>query len=156
MYDSFEHLLQRLMENEIAICGLYDQFAETFSLDSKFWKELSGREKEHARWIEVLGEIVRKDKMGVGTVFSVKAVDTSIKFINIMREKCRKGEIARMDAYTIAHDIERSLIEKRFFSVFGLGSPVFKKIMENLTVETEEHRGMIDEMLHTIKNHKPE
>jgi hypothetical protein len=156
MDDSFEFLILLLMENEKAISRLYEQFAETFSHDAPFWKDLSRQEKEHARLIGELGALVRKNKIGAGIAFSVKAVETSIKYIDILREKCRKGEITRGAAYTHAHDIERSLIEKRFFSVFRSGHPSIQKVRESLTAETEKHCAMIDEMQQTIQNQKPE
>jgi hypothetical protein len=144
MNHAYDNLLNALLENEVAVGNLYRQFGESFPKDSPFWSKLALEESEHARWIETLQGYVRKDILRVkiwGT--NVKAVRTSIKYLNIVAEKCKKGEITRIDTFTIAHNTEHSMIEKNFFGTFEMDQPAFRKIMDRLADETKRHREML-------------
>jgi predicted metallopeptidase len=63
------------------------------------------------------------------TSLTQPAVTASIDFINSVRIKCEQGGLSQVKAYALAFDIENSLIEKRFFSVFALEKPEVLEIM---------------------------
>jgi hypothetical protein len=153
---AYELLLEKLIENEMAMSGLYDQFGETFAKDAVFWIHISKQEQDHARWLEQLRELARKDKIERGKLISVIAIEASIRFINSIQDKCKKGEISRVNAFVTAFDIENSLIEKKFFQVFGLDRNPLKKVFNALEEETKKHKKMILDALHDIKPIKKE
>jgi hypothetical protein len=151
---SFEFLLKKLMENETAVGDLYAQFSVTFPSDSVFWNDLSLQEQEHARWIGQLRDLARKDHIKTRDAIYIKAVETSIKYIKFMLEKCKKGGMSRENAFTLAFDIENSLIEKKFFEVFGFENTPFRIVLDELIEETGKHRKKIGEALHSLKTEK--
>jgi hypothetical protein len=51
MIRSFDFLLERLMETEIAMSRLYDHFSVRFPKAADFWKRMVGEEEEHFKWI---------------------------------------------------------------------------------------------------------
>ncbi len=148
----FDLLIEKLMANEIAVGRLYYEFSVCFIEDNDFWLQLSKEEQKHSIWIKELLELVRNGEVKRGTTnLKTQAVETAIKYVDSVREKCRMSKISRLNAYAIAFDLENSLLEKNFFSVFSLDSPAFKEVHDALIRETEKHRKTIGEALNTIK-----
>ncbi len=140
------------MENEKAISKLYHEFSKCFVEDRDFWAQLSKEEQEHAIWIKKLLEYVKKGDVKRGTTtLKTQAVETVTRYIDSICEKCMRGEISKVNAYTIALDLENSLLEKKFFSVFLLDVPAHKEVHDGLIRETEKHRGKISTALNKIK-----
>jgi hypothetical protein len=153
MTDTFDQLIAKIMANETAISRLYRQFADTFPEDSDFWKTLSQEELMHASWIEKLLDVAREGEIGsVPTTIHAIAVENSIKYIDSLAEKCRRGEIKRVNAYALAHDIEKSLLEKKFLSVFAFGSGTFKSLSDKLVDETKRHIEKIGETVKALQS----
>jgi len=143
------------MANETAISRLYRQFAETFPEDADFWNTISQEELMHASWIEKLRDVAREGEIGSGpTTIRVTAIDNSIKYIDSLAGKCRRGEIQRVNAYALAYDIENSLLEKKFLSVFAFGSGTYKSLSDKLIDETKQHIEKIGETLKAIRSEK--
>ncbi len=155
MGEVVQELVNRLMENERAMVRLYEQFGETFPEDEKFWNEISREELLHFNWLKQLGDFVDKEKIGIRpTSLRSQAVSTSISYLNSLIEKCRKGELTREKAYALAYDIENSLLEKNFFSVFEFASTPYRKIQNEMARETRDHRDKIGEALKKIQDAK--
>lgn len=153
MNDPFDELIEKLMANETAISRLYRQFAETFPHDADFWNSISQEELMHASWIEKLRDLVQEGEIGQGTTtIRGTAIESSIKYIDSLTEKCRRGEIERVNAFALAYDIENSLLEKKFLSVFAFGSGTYKSLSEKLENETKQHIEKISEALASIKS----
>ena len=152
-----ELMLTRLMENEIAVSNLYSQFGDMYPENREFWKDLSQAELRHAHWIDTLRASVNEKKIMVkGTLPSVHAIETSIKNINVLCEKCKKGKISRQKAYIIAHELEDSMLEKKFFNVLQLDSPLLVKLKNKLSSETEKHKQILGDAILTLNLYDPE
>jgi hypothetical protein len=148
MGSSLDQILERLKENELAVSRLYSQFSQSFAEDADFWSELSQQERQHAGWIERLREMAHRQEIRTGnTVVSPQAVDHAITYADAVCEKCRRGELTRLSAYAIAYEIENSLVEKRFFSLFASAPSPYEEILNQLFRETEGHRQKIGEAL---------
>jgi hypothetical protein len=155
MNNSLQELVGKLTENEMAISRLYEQFAETFSEDGKFWSELSREEILHFNWLKQLQDFVDKEKIGTRpTSLRSEAVLTSINHINSLRDKCRNGELTREKAFSVAYDVENSLLEKSFFTVFEFVATPYRRIQIEMTRETRSHREKIAEALQKIRDAK--
>jgi hypothetical protein len=156
MGNSLQELVVKLMENEMAISRLYEQFGETFSEDGKFWAELAREELLHFRWLKQLKDFVDKKKIGTRpTSLRTQAVTTFIGNINSLREKCRNGELSRERAFSLAHELESSLLEKSFFTVFEFAATPYRRLQNEMTRETRSHREKIDGALQKIRALKP-
>ena len=153
MINSFELLLEKLMESEIALSRLYHHFSVCFPEAAYFWKQLAGEEEEHSKWMGEGLEMLRKGQIRRGTTtLTSQAVDIVIKHVDSVCEKCRRGEISILSAYAIAYDLENSLLEKNFFSVFALDVPPHKEVRDKLLHATQAHRKRIGEALNTIRS----
>ena len=153
MISCFEPLLEKLMENEIAMSRLYHLFSVSFPEAADFWKQMSREEEEHSKWIGEGLDMLRKGQIRRGTTtLTSQAVDIVIKHVDSICEKCRRGEIPILSAYTTAYDLENSLLEKKFFSVFALDLPPHKEVRDKLFHATQAHRERIGEALNTIRS----
>ena len=153
MNDTVNQLIEKLMANESAISRLYRQFAETFPQDRDFWNTISQEELMHASWIEKLRDRAKEGEIGSGpTTIRTVAVENSIKYIDSLSEKCRKGTITRLNAYALAFDIEKSLLEKNFLSVFSIGPGKYKDLSDKLINETRLHMEKISEALKAMQS----
>jgi len=52
-------ILKRLMDNEMAIAGIYQIYAQRYQKNQEFWTNIANEEIQHARLIEKLSK--RKD-----------------------------------------------------------------------------------------------
>lgn len=153
MGSSLDQVLEKLKENEIAVSRLYSQFSQSFPEDADFWNQLSQQERQHAGWIERLRDMVSsQDIRPATTVLSPLVVGNAITYADTVREKCRIGDLTRLSAYAIAFEIENSLIEKSFFSLFASASSPHKEILKQLLLETEGHRQKIGEALKAMRS----
>lgn len=153
MNDTFNQLIEKLMANETAISRLYRQFAETFPRDCDFWNAISQEELKHASWIEKLQDRGRQGEIGSGsTTIRAIAVENSIKYIDSLSEKCRQGNISRLNACALAFDIEKSLLEKQFLNVFSIGPGKYKDLSDKLIDETKLHMEKISEALKAMRS----
>ncbi len=153
MNNSFEFLLEKLMETEIAMSKLYHHFSVRFPGAADFWKQMSGEEEEHSEWIGEALEMLRKGEMRRGSAtLTSQAADTLIKHVDSICKRCSKGEISILSAYAIAYDLENSLLEKKFFSVFALDLPPHKEVRDKLVLATQAHRKRIGEALNMIRS----
>jgi hypothetical protein len=128
--EAFEELIIKLIDNEIAMSRLYRQYAVSFPEDASLWNGLCYQELLHAESIMQLNQWIREGKISKGmTSLTQSAVTASIDFINSVRIRCEQGDLSQVKAYALEFDIENSLIEKRFFSVFALEKPEVLEIM---------------------------
>ncbi len=155
MSNPLNEVIQKLMENEMAISRLYEQFGSTFPEDSEFWNEISREELLHFNWLKQLADFVEKEKIGTRpTSLQSRAAAASASYVDSVREKCRRGELTREKAYALAYDLENSLLEKNFFSIFEFASTPYRKIQNEMTRETRKHREKIEEVLKKIRDER--
>jgi len=132
---------------------LYHLFSMRFPEAADFWGQMSGEEEEHSDWIGEALEMLRNGEIRIGiTTLTSQAADIVIKHVDSICEKCGRGEISILSAYATAYDLENSLLEKKFFSVFALDFPPHKEIRDKLVRATQGHRKRIAEALNTIRS----
>ena len=143
------------MENEIKISELYQNFSMNFPEAADFWNQMSREEEEHSNWIREAMEMFKRGQIKRGTTtLTSQAIDIAMKHVDSLGEKCRRGEISMLGAYANAYDLENSLLEKKFFSVFALDLPAQKEIGDKLLRATQAHRERLGEALSRIKARK--
>jgi hypothetical protein len=98
MSDPLDEVADALIENELAIARLYEQFAQTFGEDATFWQGLAKEEHQHARWIGEARDLARRAgraRRAARSSSSRRAHDPCVESIG---ERCRKGELTRLNA----------------------------------------------------------
>jgi hypothetical protein len=151
-----QEVIDALLDNELALSKLYAAFSDCFSDDQAFWLEIGKEEQKHIGWITQL-----KHSMIAGTIETgnltvrPEAVKSMTSYINTVAEKSKKKLIERINAFTIAKDIEHSMLENRYFEIFNFSNSPHKNLYEAIVSETKKHKDKITKAFEKIKRSKP-
>jgi hypothetical protein len=151
MQTSNPQVIKYLISHEKALDGIYSAFAEKFATDQAFWLDIAQEEKQHARMLEDL-----ESKLGNGVdlhkhIFKVDAVALSLEYINGLHQRLAAGDIDRIQAGALSLDLEKSLIEKGYFTIFDSDSFQIQRVFEALTKATEHHIDRVEAFLKANK-----
>lgn len=133
-------LLDGLMKIEKSIADLYKAFAAAFPMDEAFWNNLSVDEKNHAHLITELKTSLLQN----GTSLEIRklnsyALDTYRKGLEEQIGRLHRGEIGRRNAFFLARDFEKTLIEGRFYELIQTRDESSLAILDRIQKETEFH-----------------
>jgi hypothetical protein len=151
--DAAVHELDMLKEHEKAISRLYATYAHRFSQDRDFWMGLSQEEDQHARWIELLQTKMEEEPSGlIADRFPTVAISYSIRCINKLIENVNQPDLTPVNALSTALDIERALLENRYFDVFASDGAEVRRVLELLAEGTKAH---IEKVQRAWRSSKP-
>jgi hypothetical protein len=137
--------LQALAKNEEAVAALYEAYAEAFPDYRDLWSNLSQAELDHAAWLRALSSLVEE-----GSVYFVRdrltpeAIRTTIEYVQQGLAAAEHRWPSLIQALSMARDLERGLVERRFFEVFDEEPVELRRVMRDLSAATEEHIGTIE------------
>lgn len=129
-----------LKEHEKLIGRLYASYAHRFPQDRDFWLGLSKEEQEHAGWIEFLQERMEQEPaILIVNRFPIAAISHSIDYVNKLIDQADRVGLTPIKALSAALDIERGLLENRYFEVFASDSAEVRRILELLAQGIAAH-----------------
>lgn len=139
-------VLDSMRRYETLIGELYAIYANKIPQHKDFWTEISQEEGAHAYWLKTL-----EDKIGSGKVFldekrfHVAALNECLDDIQLKIDDAKKYDVDMLMALSISNDIEKGMIEKKFFEVFESDSAEVKETFEMLERATIEHREKVED-----------
>ncbi|HNT29530.1 MAG TPA: hypothetical protein PKL83_01085 [bacterium] len=140
-------IIELLAQQEDIVRELYQVYAEKFPDYAYFWNDIAEEEMMHGRWIRALQASVREgDVICAETRFQAKAIETSMGYIRDKVQEAREEEFTMSHATSIAYDIEKSLLENKFFEVFASDSLAVKNTLQGLAKATQTHLEWTREM----------
>jgi rubrerythrin len=132
--------LDLLREHEKAIGRLYAAYARRFPQEREFWLGLSREEAQHARWIDMLRSRAEEDPSGlVVERFPAAAIELSLAYVHRLIESADSPHLTRINALSIALDLERALLEHKYFEVFASDDPQIVRTLQLLQESTRSH-----------------
>ena len=132
--------IEMLAIHEEAIGGLYRAYAKLFPDRESFWSGLAGEEAEHAKWIRDLASKAEAGSLLLNRKrFRSEAIRTSLDYIRDLTAQASDQNIELTDALSTALDIEKALIERKYFEILQGDSEEVKRILEALTRSTKAH-----------------
>jgi len=144
------------MEHEKAIGRLYTAYARRFPRDREFWLDLSREEQQHARWVESLRLRVEEDPASlVVERFPTGTIELSLAYINRLIENADASHLTRINALSIALDLERSLLEHKYFEVFKSDNPQIERTLQLLRQSTQSHLQKVQHLWESIAQLSP-
>jgi hypothetical protein len=151
MYARARLLLDGLREIELIVAGLYRHFSHSFPSDRIFWETLAGDEENHAAWISDLKTTLLRNgwSFEVGTI-SLAALNTSRLGIIRQIDRLRKGELGRRNAFFIARDFERTMIENRYYELIRSDNKDYRAVQDKIRKETEAHLQKLENYILTL------
>jgi len=126
---------------------MYNQFAKSHPDYTQFWSRLADEEVRHAKLIESLGDHYRAGHIGLSELkLNPQALKTSITHLEKQTQASKNGDLSLLNAVSIAIDIEKSMIDKKFFAIFDLGGAKQARIRSGLEKETLTHRQKLENL----------
>jgi hypothetical protein len=138
-------------ENELNISKLYALYALNIPQKKDFWERLSEEEVAHAASISGNYESGGKEGGIIENKFSRGVIRYVMDFVVEQIEKARNEKISHQEALLTALRIERSMLEKKCFSIFAPASETLKNVLRKMNDETEQHVDILIKELKKIK-----
>jgi uncharacterized protein (DUF1919 family) len=154
MNDQFSQasqILDVLREIELVVAELYRRFSVSFPHDRVFWQDLSDEEENHAASVAELKNTLLKN----GAPFEIGKINLFVlttyrQGIESIISRLQRGSIGRRDAFFIARDLERSLIERSFYNTIRSENKAYQLIQQKIQKETESHFQKLENYIQTI------
>lgn len=146
------NILQMLAKNEEAVGRLYEVYANKFREHEEFWFGLAMEEADHANRVLELIQKVNKGSASVSEgTFKVEDIQKFSNYLKEQLDRARHESMSFVEALSIALNIEKSLIERKFFRIFEGGSEENWHVLEYLASATENHIKVIQKKLEQQK-----
>ena len=151
MYSKAEQILDSLRQIELVVAELYKRFSRSFVQDRVLWESLSRDEENHAALVDELKRTLLKNgsPFELGRI-SLIALSTYRQGVENQLSRLDRGELRRQNAFFIARDFEKTLIERRFYDSIHSQNPEYKQIQENIRRETETHLQKLENYIKTL------
>ena len=113
------NIFDLMVKKEQRLAELYTIFSESFKEFEPFWEKMAKDEKSHASWLLKLKEAEEKNLL-VFDEGKIKTytMETFLKHLDGLIVGAKKGKISAKKAFSVALDLERSLIETKTFQHF--------------------------------------
>lgn len=145
-------ILELLAQHKETISYFYSACADTFQSNKQFWQEIAGEEKVHARWLRDLKPKIEMNLICLDTKkFNEQSILDSMRHLEEEKGKVNKGEYTEKEAFSVALNIEKALIESDNFKLFLTESAELKYFLDFLIKETEKHKDIFSSKLEKYK-----
>ena len=142
------NILQMLAANEEAVGKLYETYANKIPEHEEFWFGLAMEEADHANWLLDLITKVNKGSASVyESLFKTEDIQDFHNYLTEQLDRAKQERISFVEALAIALNIEKSLIERKYFQIFEGGSEEYWHVLEYLASATENHIKVIQKQL---------
>jgi len=132
--------LEKMAEFERTIGSLYAAFADGLPEHREFWEALSAEEEQHASWIEGFSDL---GEAGVAKIsaftLSMREIDEGIDFVKKELGKAMQQSFGNDRALDVALLVERSILERKYYSVVRDPTDAVAKLLASLEDGTREH-----------------
>ncbi|MEW6412120.1 MAG: hypothetical protein AB1483_06540 [Candidatus Zixiibacteriota bacterium] len=150
---SDKEALQMLIDHELAISDLYATYANFHVDHREYWQSLAKEEREHADTIKRLLDIIDSGKQIINTAnFKPIAVKTSIDYLRQSAARARSATIPLPEALSTALDVEKAMIERKFFGIFDTASSEAQAVRKVLEDGTHSHVAKLESEWHKYRH----
>lgn len=134
-----------LTQQELQIAEIYRFFAGLFPEHRNLWEELSREAMENATWMEYFYKKAATDavRFEEGKV-KTYTVESFVKFLEDNLAKIKAKAPTLQVAFSMALDIENSLIVRRVFDLFLTSDPDTQTLLKDLKDKLAEHRKKVE------------
>ena len=144
--------LDLLKDHEEALGRLYAAYALRFPSDREFWLGLSREERQHANWVQSLRSRIEDDPSSlVVDRFPATAIEHSLAYVAKLIERAEASGTTRINALSNALDLERALLEHRYFEVFSSGDLQIQRTLQLLQQSTKTHLRKVQDLWEACK-----
>src|SRR4030042_3997908 len=130
---------------------LYRRFSRFFVQDRVFWEDLSQDEEGHAVMVtELKNTLLRNGSpFEVGKI-NLLALSTYRQGIKSKSSRLERGKLRRQNAFFIARDFAKPLIEHSFYESIRSANPEYRAILDKILKENEFHLQKLENYIKTL------
>jgi len=115
-------------------------YAEVFPEIGGFWTEMALDEVQHANWIDkCCAKVENNQEFFVVERFRIQPLEFSIKSVKEQAVAAREPGFSLLNALSIALQLEKALLENKYFEVFDGDSEGVKNTLNQLVESTKVH-----------------
>ena len=149
-------ILHKLIELEKSIGELYKLYAEILPDHREFWSVLAGEEMEHANWLIMLQGQIKHGNIAVQeNRFNQWGVDITLNFVKNKVRFAENNKIPYTLALSTALDVEKSLLERKYYEFYKSDCPEITKILQDLKHSTDRHLNRVQRVLEKTLHSNP-
>ena len=135
-----------MARNEEAVAHLYEAYAQSFPECADFWSDLAVDELTHAEWLRSLAGRAEDAAVYINEDrFKKEAISAFGEYLRDQLARVQSQRLPLITALSVARDVERALIERRFFEVFESDSVEMKHLLHRLAESVEEHLRKVEQ-----------
>ncbi len=150
-------LIEHLIRHDEAVAGLYRLCASRFMDAADFWNSLADHKEWRADALHHLKRAVMAGEMEfASSLLSIRAVATSLEYVESMRRAVTTRRMTFGDALEIAWTVEGKTAGKYAFEAFNWDAPEAVGMLETITARIEEHLNLIAQRRDQAKAKSPE
>ena len=153
MSEDPHHVLDLLVDHELALKQLYLAYAAAFADVGDFWRTLAEEEQGHADKLSGLRTDPAVDQLAHGRFQAQASGDRVISRVcpRSRRQGCRMGGITLLQALVVAKDMEEALIDRQWLLPSSPECAEIARVLSELKADTERHRRLVADALDTEK-----
>ena len=138
--DYQQEVIQLYIQNELAFNSLYSVYAKKFPETKDFWERIAKEERGHAYWIEEFDKKTEDGKIYFDKDrFNIAPLRRFYEYVVKQETNAGVGDLDIVNILIIVLDIEKALIERKFFEIFETDSVEIKNLLNRLGRATDEH-----------------
>lgn len=132
--------LSLLAQHEVACSILYKTFAKAYPGMKELWTQLAKEEDQHFDYLLSLKkDIINAEFSFKRPRFTQSLIRESLAWINGCKERAEAGAVTVREALEICIQIEKGMVEHRFFQIIDGDGPEIQKIFSQLEKYTGAH-----------------
>ena len=144
--------IQILEENEEALAGLYQAYANRFPEYEEFWFSLAIQEIDHSNLIhELIQKINRGEALLYEHTLDIAYLQTFRDLIKRETDRAKYKPISHYEALSTALSVEKDIIEHKYAQIFDSDSTDIRRILDEMTIATKRHLKLLEEHLDMLK-----
>ena len=142
--------LTALAEFELALAGMYRACSEQWAQDRPLFDGLEQAEVDHAECMRRISGLLAAcpERYSTGRPLTAAAARCQVDYVVARTAEFRSGAVAQRTALLAMREIERSILETRFFEIVKTDDPEYHELAGRLRRETQEHVSMLEQRLH--------
>lgn len=146
-------IVDLMAKNEETVSVLYKAYADKFPEWSDFWLSLSKEEIGHANAIRELSAKASENILYEVSEhrFSLESIKQFSDYVKERLSEVNEEKTTLKKALSITYDVENSLIENRFFSIFTGDAEELKVTLKKLSMDTNRHKLMAKKALDSLE-----
>jgi hypothetical protein len=144
--------IQLLEDNEEALSGLYQAYANRFPEYEEFWFGLAMQEVDHSNLIH---ELIQSVKRGEARLYEhmldIEYLQIFSDLIERETDRAKYQSISHYEALSTAMGIEKDIIEHKYAQIFDSDSEHVRSTLDEMTIATKRHLRLLEEHMDTLK-----